>query len=85
MWDGCTDAKTISALQQLLKAHKCSAKNAHRHALKSGRKLLRLKNQMNDEDLYALVFFSGGALYHARYEEGYDGMTSHRLNVLRLC
>jgi hypothetical protein len=37
--------------------------------LRSGRKLLRLKNLMSDEDLYGLVLFSGGALYHTPYEE----------------
>jgi hypothetical protein len=67
--DECTDARLISALRRLLEAHKCSTQKVHRHALRSGRKLLRLKILMRDEDLYALALFSGGALYHTPYED----------------
>ena len=67
--DNCTDTRTVSALQQLLEAHKCSAQTGPRHALRSGRKLLHLKNLMDDEDLYAFAIFSGGALYHTPYGE----------------
>jgi hypothetical protein len=56
-------------VRQLLKTHNSPAKEVHHHAFRTGRKLLRIKNQMHNMDLYGLLLFAGSALWHTNSKD----------------
>jgi hypothetical protein len=56
-------------LRQLLKTHNSAVANVHHHAFRTGHKLLRLKTQMHNMDLYGLSLFAGSALWHTPDEQ----------------
>ena len=51
-------------MKQRLKARNSPAEEVYNNALRTGHKLLRVKNCMEDMDLFGLLFFAGGALWH---------------------
>jgi hypothetical protein len=67
--DKCTNVWNFSTLQESLGVQDSSTNEAHRTALRTGHKLLRLKSRMNNKDLYGLTLFAVGALWHTPDEE----------------
>jgi hypothetical protein len=70
--DKRTNVWNFSTLQESLGVHDSSTKEAHRTALRTGHKLLRLESHMNNKDLYGLTLFAVGALWHTPDEELQD-------------